>query len=155
MFLNLDPSSGLKLNFPAKYMAEMDLDFDGPSKVPTRQSRFAPKSSKLKPQPETKPKIETLPQFDSAISTNKEELRDHLDENGSVTDKEDVPLEGETTGNDLAEDEEQVTDSDQDEVVREIDVCINPSFDPSTQVDFTRFKKCVVFLLNLHFFSIC
>ncbi|XP_055821289.1 uncharacterized protein LOC129889849 [Solanum dulcamara] len=115
-------------------MAEMDLDFDGPSKVPTRQSRFAPKSSKLKPQPETKPKIETLPQFDSAISTKKEELRDHLDENGAVTGKEGVPLEGETTGNDLAEDEEQVTDSDQDEVVREIDVCINPSFDPSTQL---------------------
>ncbi|KAK4728502.1 hypothetical protein R3W88_021490 [Solanum pinnatisectum] len=112
----------------------MDLDFDGPSKVPTRQSRFAPKSSKLKPQPETKPKIETLPQSDSAISTKKEELTVHLAENGAVTGNDDVPLEGETTGNDLAEDEEQVTDSDHDEVVREIDVCINPSFDPSTQL---------------------
>ncbi|XP_015083435.1 DNA-directed RNA polymerase III subunit RPC5-like isoform X2 [Solanum pennellii] len=112
----------------------MDLDFDGPSKVPTRQSRFAPKSSKLKPQPETKPKIETLPQSDSAISTKKEELTVHLAENGAVTGNDDVPLEGETTGNDLGEDEEQVTDSDHDEVVREIDVCINPSFDPSTQL---------------------
>ncbi|TMW95592.1 hypothetical protein EJD97_008612 [Solanum chilense] len=112
----------------------MDLDFDGPSKVPTRQSRFAPKSSKLKPQPETKPKIETLPQSDSAISTKKEELTVHLAENGAVTGNDDVPLEGETTGNDLGEDEEQVTDSDHDEIVREIDVCINPSFDPSTQL---------------------
>ncbi|KAK6783109.1 hypothetical protein RDI58_020905 [Solanum bulbocastanum] len=112
----------------------MDLDFDGPSKVPTRQSRFAPKSSKLKPQRETKPKLETLPQSDSTISTKKEELTVHLAENGAVTGNDDVPLEGETTGNDLAEDEEQVTDSDHDEVVREIDVCINPSFDPSTQL---------------------
>ncbi|XP_004245771.1 uncharacterized protein [Solanum lycopersicum] len=112
----------------------MDLDFDGPSKVPTRQSRFAPKSSKLKPQPETKPKIETLPQSDSAISTKKEELTVHLAENRAVTGNDDVPLEGETTGNDLGEDEEQVTDSDHDEIVREIDVCINPSFDPSTQL---------------------
>ncbi|XP_006355441.1 DNA-directed RNA polymerase III subunit RPC5-like isoform X1 [Solanum tuberosum] len=112
----------------------MDLDFDGPSKVPTRQSRFAPKSSKLKPQPETKPKIETLPHSDSAILTKKEELSVSLAENGAVTGNDDVPLEGETTGNYLGEDEGQVTDSDHDEVVREIDVCINPSFDPSTQL---------------------
>ncbi|KAL3331117.1 hypothetical protein AABB24_034758 [Solanum stoloniferum] len=112
----------------------MDLDFDGPSKVPTRQSRFAPKSSKLKPQPETKQKLETLPQSDSSISTKKEELTVHLAKNGAVTGNDDVPLEEETTGNDLAEDEEQVTDSDHDEVVREIDVCINPSFDPRTQL---------------------
>ncbi|XP_049361937.1 uncharacterized protein LOC125826627 isoform X1 [Solanum verrucosum] len=112
----------------------MDLDFDGPSKVPTRQSRFAPKSSKLKPQPETKPKIETLPQSDSAILTKEEELSVSLAENGAVTGNDDVPLGGETTENYLGEDEGQVTDSDHDEVVREIDVCINPSFDPSTQL---------------------
>lgn len=123
-------------------MAEMDLDFDGPSKVPTRQSRFAPKSSKLKPQPETKRKIETLPQCDSAISTKKEELSHHLAENGAVTGKEDVTLDDvEITGNDLAEDEELVTDSDQDEVVREMDVYINPSLYSGTQVEFNRFKK--------------
>ncbi|KAL3362055.1 hypothetical protein AABB24_014753 [Solanum stoloniferum] len=112
----------------------MDLDFDGPSKVPTRQSRFAPKSSKLKPQPETKPKIEKLPQSDSAILTKNEELSVSLAENGAVTGNDDVPLGGETTENYLGEDEGRVTDSDHDEVVREIDVCINPSFDPSTQL---------------------
>ncbi|XP_060191240.1 uncharacterized protein LOC132621106 isoform X2 [Lycium barbarum] len=109
-------------------MADMDLDFDGPSKVPTRQARFAPKSSKLKPQIATKPKPETQP---SSISTKKEELgplTDHLTENGAAN----VPLDG---GNDVAE--EQVateTDNDEDEVVREIDVCFTPSFDPTTQL---------------------
>lgn len=119
----------------------MDLDFNGPSKVPSRQARFAPKNSKLKPQPETKPKSETLPSSDSDISTKKEELgslpplRDHIAKNGEATVKDDVPLNGETTGNDLAEEQVAIeTDSDQDEVVREIDVWLSPSFN---QVDFS------------------
>ncbi|XP_004232385.1 uncharacterized protein [Solanum lycopersicum] len=109
----------------------MDLDFDGPSKVPSRQARFAPKNSKLKPQP----KSETLPlKVDSEIPTKKEEfvsqppLRDHIVKNGEAKVEDDVLLNGETTGNDLAE--EQVgmeTDSDQDEVVREVDVWLTPS----------------------------
>ncbi|KAK4346817.1 hypothetical protein RND71_033156 [Anisodus tanguticus] len=113
-------------------MAEMDLDFDGPSKVPTRQARFAPKNAKLKPQP---PKSEILISSDSAISTKKEELSSHIAENGAATGNGDVPLDGEKTGNDVAE--EQVvmeTDNDQDEVVREIDVCFTPSFDSNTQL---------------------
>uniref|UniRef100_A0A0V0HGC6 Putative ovule protein n=1 Tax=Solanum chacoense TaxID=4108 RepID=A0A0V0HGC6_SOLCH len=109
----------------------MDLNFDGPSKVPSRQARFVPKNSKLKPQP----KSETLPlKVDSDISTKKEELvsqtplRDHIAKNGEATVEDDVPLNGETTGNDLAE--EQVTmetDRDRDEVVREVDVWLTPS----------------------------
>ncbi|KAG5623528.1 hypothetical protein H5410_008746 [Solanum commersonii] len=109
----------------------MDLDFDGPSKVPSRQARFVPKNSKLKPQP----KSETLPlKVDSDISTKREELvsqpllRDHIAKNGEAAVEDDVPLNGETTGNDLAE--EQVTmetDSDRDEVVREVDVWLTPS----------------------------
>ncbi|XP_055804364.1 uncharacterized protein LOC129873316 isoform X2 [Solanum dulcamara] len=113
----------------------MDLDFNGPSKVPSRQARFAPKNSKLKPQPEAKPKSETLPSSDSYISTKKEELgsqtslRDHIAKNGEATVKDDVSLNGETTGNDLAEEQVAIeTDSDQDKVVREIDVWLTPSF---------------------------
>ncbi|XP_059294801.1 uncharacterized protein LOC132047838 [Lycium ferocissimum] len=119
-------------------MADMDLDFDGPSKVPTRQARFAPKSSKLKPQIATKPKTETQP---SSISTKKEELgpqpplTDHLTENGAAKGNDDVPLDGEKTGNDVAEEQVAMeTDNDEDEVVREIDVCFTPSFDPTTQL---------------------
>ncbi|CAN4083245.1 unnamed protein product [Withania somnifera] len=113
----------------------MDLDFDGPSKVQSRQSRFAPKNSKLKPQPETKPKIETLPSTESAISTKKEELRNHITENGVPTVKDDVILDGETTENDVTEEQVAIeTDSDQDEIVREIDVWYNPSFGPSSQL---------------------
>ncbi|MCD7463518.1 hypothetical protein HAX54_050776 [Datura stramonium] len=122
-------------------MSELDLDFDGPSKVPSRQARFAPKNSKLKPQPETKPKSEPLRSSDSDISTKKQELssqpplRDHLAESGVKTVKDDVPLEGEFTENDPAEEHVAMeTDSDQDEIVREIDVCFTPSFDPSNQL---------------------
>ncbi|CAN4127636.1 unnamed protein product [Withania somnifera] len=93
----------------------MDLDFDGPSKIPTRQSRFAPKNSKLKPQV----KIETYNN-----STKKEELNDHLPVNGATTVKD----------NDVQLEKEQVIDSDEDEVVREIDLSFNPSFDPDTQL---------------------
>ncbi|XP_059275947.1 uncharacterized protein LOC132030361 isoform X1 [Lycium ferocissimum] len=124
-----------------KKMAEMDLDFDSPSKVPTRQARFAPKFSKLKPQPETKPKSETLPSSDSAVSTKKEELgsqpalTDHLEKNGAATGKDNIPLDQETTGIDVAEEQVAMeTDSDQDEVIREVDVCFTPSFDPITQL---------------------
>ncbi|KAF3677642.1 putative DNA-directed RNA polymerase III subunit RPC5-like isoform X3 [Capsicum annuum] len=132
-------------------MSEMDLDLDGPSKVPTRQSRFAPKNSKLKPQPKT----ETLPPTDSA---KKEELNsqlpltDHITENGAAKVKEDnvatvkednvaifkddAPLDGETTGDDLVE-EQFMTEgdsNDDDEVVREIDVWYTPSFDPVSKL---------------------
>lgn len=135
----------------------MDLDLDGPSKVPTRQSRFAPKNSKLKPQPKT----ETLPPTDSA---KKEELNsqlpltDHITENGAAKVKEDnvatvkednvaifkddAPLDGETTGDDLVE-EQFMTEgdsNDDDEVVREIDVWYTPSFDPVSKVGFDRFN---------------
>lgn len=126
-------------------MAEMDLDFDGPSKASTRPSRFAPKSSKLKPQPQpvTKPKPETpSSSSDPPIPTKKEELvskpsvKDHPAENGAAMGKDDVPLDENTTGDDMAE-EEQIamdTDSVEDEVVREIDVFFTPSSDPNSQV---------------------
>ncbi|XP_009608223.1 uncharacterized protein LOC107827193 [Nicotiana tabacum] len=126
-------------------MAEMDLDFDGPSKASTRPSRFAPKSSKLKPQPQpvTKPKPETpLSSSDPPIPTKKEELfskpsvKDHPAENGAAVGKDDVPLDENTTGDDVSE-EEQVamdTDSVDDEVVREIDVFFTPSSDPNSQL---------------------
>ncbi|CAN4080040.1 unnamed protein product [Withania somnifera] len=57
-------------------MADMDLDFDGPSKVPSSQSRFAPKNSKLKPQPKPNPK-----------------LKHQLEEDGMKTVKDDVLLD--------------------------------------------------------------
>lgn len=117
------------------------MDFNGPSNVPSRQSRFAPKNSKLKSQPETKSKSETPPSSDSAIPNKKEELgahpplTDHIEKNGVATVEDDVPLNGETTGNDLAEEQVAMeTDNDQDEVVREIDVWRTPSL---SEVDFS------------------
>ncbi|KAF3673720.1 putative DNA-directed RNA polymerase III subunit RPC5-like isoform X3 [Capsicum annuum] len=106
-------------------MSEMDIDLEGPTKIPTRQSRFAPKNSKLK-QPQ--PKTETLTQIPKSDSTTKEELTHHLPENGAKT--------GTSSASTCfdQEEEEQVTDSGHDEIVREIDVCFNPSFDPTTQL---------------------
>ncbi|XAR73887.1 hypothetical protein NMG60_11008005 [Bertholletia excelsa] len=127
-------------------MADMDLDdLDGPSKVPSRTSRFAPKNSKLKPQPGVKLKSEPVSTEQQAQEFNsaplkKEEPDSHRMAPDSVPAKseyeskssiavnetEPMEVEGKPEGEDAEDDAETV--------VREIDVFFTPYIDSKTQL---------------------
>lgn len=123
----------------------MDLDdIDAPNQVPTRTSRFAPKSKpKLKPNSQPEPR-ESVPKAEprelgAAIPDKKE------DEEATTAMAEtpapapasasngDVKMEDET----LSEAKEESMEDDgmeEDAVVREIDVFFNPPMDDDTKV---------------------
>ncbi|KAK7309282.1 hypothetical protein RJT34_05867 [Clitoria ternatea] len=124
----------------------MDLDdLEAPSKVPSRVSRFAPKSTKLKPKPKSepppKPEPEPLPsfskpepqEFDVTVKKNEDRAETvsssaHAkpEPNGAV--KMDVEPKSE------AGDDPMDEDRSEDTVVREIDVFFSPSIDANTQL---------------------
>ncbi|PSS30811.1 DNA-directed RNA polymerase III subunit like [Actinidia chinensis var. chinensis] len=111
-------------------MADMDLDeLDGPRQAPTRTSRFAPKNSKLKPQPNLKFKPE--PQEFGSIPPPKKEEFDSQENESAAAVKMDVDgkSEGEETKYDQTEE-----DDDEDRVGREIDVFLTPQIDSNTQL---------------------
>ncbi|KAL7231973.1 hypothetical protein ACSBR2_010067 [Camellia fascicularis] len=131
-------------------MADMDLDdLDGPSQVPSRTTRFAPKNSKLKPQPKLKLKSEPLsspdqnPQdFDSIPLKKKEELDSHppppFDSTTAKTKYADgavkMDFEAKPKCGEVKDDPMEEDDDGRDRVVREIDVFFTPQIDSNTQL---------------------
>ncbi|KAF5961299.1 hypothetical protein HYC85_002508 [Camellia sinensis] len=130
-------------------MADMDLDdLDGPSQVPSRTTRFAPKNSKLKPQPKLKLKSEPLsspdqhPQdFDSIPLKKKEELDSHppppFDSTTAKTEYADgavkMDFEAKPECGEVKDDPMEEDDDGRDRVVREIDVFFTPQIDSNTK----------------------
>lgn len=141
----------------------MDLDdIDGPSQVPSRTSRFAPKSSKLKPKPKSEPISKPEPQESvpkpepqelDATAPNKKEEQEAIAANAnananakaeaSTSDgavKMDIDGKsgggGESKENDAmdVEDGDGGDDGGEDVVVREIDVFFNPAMDDGTKL---------------------
>lgn len=121
----------------------MDLDdLDAPSKVPSRVSRFAPKSSKLKSKPKLEPQ-EPLPKSEAPESLSKPEPPDlnlvtanKKEESSSATNgamKMDVEPKSEAE-DEPKQDDPMDEDSAEDKVVREIDVFFTPSVDAHSQV---------------------
>ncbi|GMP28272.1 hypothetical protein CsSME_00003893 [Camellia sinensis var. sinensis] len=131
-------------------MADMDLDdLDGPSQVPSRTTRFAPKNSKLKPQPKLKLKSEPLsspdqhPQdFDSIPLKKKEDLDSHppppFDSTTAKTEYADgavkMDFEAKPECGEVKDDPMEEDDDGRDRVVREIDVFFTPQIDSNTQL---------------------
>ncbi|KAF7828831.1 DNA-directed RNA polymerase III subunit RPC5 [Senna tora] len=121
----------------------MDLDdLDAPSKVPSRVSRFAPKSSKLKAKPKLEPQ-EPLPKAEAPESLTKPEPQDF--DSLTAKQKEEEPsapngaMKMDVEPKSEAEDESKPDDpmdedSAEDTVVREIDVFFTPSMDANTQL---------------------
>ena len=130
----------------------MDLDdlddLDAPSHAPSRVSRFAPKSSKLKPRPNSEtldspaepPKREGSEAL--AMKTEPQELKaektEILAENGFVKMETEPASVSAATGGPKEEPKEEnasmEVDHGEDTVVREIDVFLNPKIDNDTQV---------------------
>ncbi|TKY70366.1 DNA-directed RNA polymerase III subunit RPC5 [Spatholobus suberectus] len=132
----------------------MDLeDLEAPGKAPSRVSKFAPKSSKLKlkpksepaPKPEPEPEPESQPsiskpepqEFVTTVKKNEDgvETVESTDTKPELNDtvKMDIETKSETEdepGRDDAMDE----DSAEDTVVREIDVFFSPTIDAKTQL---------------------
>lgn len=123
----------------------MDLDdLDAPSQVPSRVSRFAPKSSKLKPKPksesldpvlpkrevdQTAPKAEPQ-EFD--VKKKEEEVEaEPKTENGFVKMEVDSVAEAKE---EPKENDSMEVETEEDVVVREIDVFFNPKINENTQV---------------------
>lgn len=132
----------------------MDLDeLDGPSQGPSRSSRFAPKNSKFKPKPKTKP---LKPQFgtSSVLPSTKEEsaelliaavdagntIKIEMDSSCTAASNRDdilmmdtgLKTEGNQPEQDLMEEDHK---KDEDPVVREIDVFFTPSLDSDSLVN--------------------
>jgi DNA-directed RNA polymerase-3 subunit RPC5 len=120
----------------------MDLDdMDAPGHVPSRISRFAPKSFKPKPKPKPEPSLKPEPQepvpkpepleVDAATTTKKEEeeaigakAEASLASNGAVKTEAEAKVESK---------DDDPMDED-DVVVREIDVFFNSPMDDDTKV---------------------
>ncbi|KAF5736057.1 SIN-like family protein putative isoform 1 [Tripterygium wilfordii] len=135
----------------------MDLDDDlgAPSQVPSRTSRFAPKSSRFKPKPKTesasaaepqesKPKLEPQQQ-DVPVSRKEEEAQNSEPpvivtpktepsaSNGSLKMEIDSKAEVEAEMNNVPIDENG-QEVEEDMVVREIDVYFTPSLDENSKL---------------------
>lgn len=130
-------------------MADMDLDdLDGTSQVPSRTTRFAPKNSKLKPQPKLKLKSEPLSspgqhlQDVDSIPLKKEELDSHpplpFDSTTAKTEYADgavkMDFEAKPECGEVKDDPMEEDDDGRDRVVREIDVFFTPQIDSNTQL---------------------
>lgn len=154
----------------------MDLDdLDEPSQVPSRTSRFAPKTSKFKPkpksevvpkpepqQPPTKPEPEPpaskpepeLVEPDAATGEKKEEgeeveVKPKVESSlPNGVDKMDVETKSEAEEETMVDDpmEEDVSE---DMVVREIDVLFTPSADINSKVSI----PCICTVISVPFVS--
>ncbi|XP_011099592.1 DNA-directed RNA polymerase III subunit RPC5 [Sesamum indicum] len=125
-------------------MADMDLDelLDGPSQVPNRPSRFAPKGSKFKPRPKTEPSqlpppaasdtVEGLPVPKKEEPGIKPDIKPEFANDGNDMDVEVKPEVKEEEGDDLMETEAEAEPDDA--IVREIDVYFTPSIDSNTRL---------------------
>lgn len=128
----------------------MDLDdLEAPGKAPSRVSKFAPKSSKLKPKPKSEPfpKPEPEPQqsiskpepqeFDTTVKNNEDGVgtvsATHAKAECDSTVKIDVELKSEAK-DESGRDDPMDEDIAEDTVVREIDVFFSPSIDTETQL---------------------
>ncbi|CAI9110734.1 OLC1v1010808C1 [Oldenlandia corymbosa var. corymbosa] len=138
----------------------MDLDDLESAKVPTRPTRFAPKGSKLKPKTEPVSssssstvdlskkednldcKPETLTSSSNAFVSKTELKVSDIVEDGvpididAKRDGSELPKD-EPMGMEVEEEEEKGEEEEkegEDEVVREIDVYLNPSIDPNTKL---------------------
>lgn len=123
----------------------MDLDdLDAPSQVPSRVSRFAPKSSKLKPKPKSESLDPVLPkrevdqtapksepqEFD--VKKKEEEVEaEPKTENGFVKMEVDSVAEAKE---EPKENDSMEVETEEDVVVREIDVFFNPKINENTQL---------------------
>ncbi|KAI3946125.1 hypothetical protein MKX01_024881 [Papaver californicum] len=127
----------------------MDMDLDDleltnePNRVTTssRPSRFAPKSSKLKPIPKSEPVIVPEPEKTLILPKKQEDVipiphkNEAKNEQGGL--KQDEELKEEVESKELVESMEvdNKEENDEDEVVREIDVFFKPSpIDADTQL---------------------
>lgn len=136
-------------------------DLDGPSRVPSRTSRFAPKNAKLKPKSEPQqlnsfpasapppppPKKEEVCTIHDCETTNHDDYAVKMDveaksEEGQET-KDETMAE---VGNDDDDDD------DADRVVREIDVFFTPQIDPSTQVMQTPKISCSYICIHAYLY---
>lgn len=151
----------------------MDLDgLDERSQVPSRTSRFAPKSSKFKPKPKSevvpKPepqqpptKLEPQPPVskpevvepDAQIGEKKEdgeevEVKPKVESslpNGVA--KMDVETKSEVEEDTMVDDDPMEEDASEDMVVREIDVLFTPSVDSNSKVSLRCL--CISYLVPL------
>ncbi|CAA0817293.1 SIN-like family protein [Striga hermonthica] len=128
-------------------MADMDLDDldDGPSKAPSRPSRFAPKGSKFKPKPKTEPSQSLLPSAsesgESLPAPKKEELAVKPETKpGHTNDVVEMDFDVKPAVKDQEEGDSmelpaaEAENGAEDEVVREIDVYFAPSVDSKTRL---------------------
>ncbi|GFP84447.1 DNA-directed RNA polymerase iii subunit rpc5 [Phtheirospermum japonicum] len=124
----------------------MDLDelSGGPSKAPSRPSRFAPKGSKFKPKPKTEQSGSQPPpasgSVESVTEPKKEELvtepetKPEYANDAIDMDVEEKPgVKEEEDKDDLMETEATETELE-DEIVREVDVYFTPSVDARTRL---------------------
>ncbi|XP_028775635.1 DNA-directed RNA polymerase III subunit RPC5 [Neltuma alba] len=121
----------------------MDLDdLDAPTKLPSRVSRFAPKSSKLKLKPKLEPQ-ESAPKTEAPESWSKPEPREFDSVNAKTKEEESsapngaikMDVDPKSEGDDKPEQDEPMDeDSAEDTVVREIDVFFTPSIATDTQL---------------------
>lgn len=143
-----------------------DLDKATPSQVPSRVSRFLPKSSKLVPKPEPPPekaepqqpkKPKTEDNFQQTTSVNLTPKTEPSVSNGDVKLESKPVPEPETEPRkeepvDLNMDELHLLD-DEDMIVREIDVFFTPSIDADSKVfcwlSFV-FEYGIIIVLFLH-----
>lgn len=121
----------------------MDLeDLDAPNKVPSRVSRFAPKSSKLILKPKLEPQ-ESAPKTEAPESSSKAEPLEFNSVSAKTKEGEssipngamkmDVDPKPEAD-DEQKQDDHMDEDSAEDTVVREIDVFFTPSIAADTQV---------------------
>ncbi|CAB4318004.1 unnamed protein product [Prunus armeniaca] len=128
----------------------MDLDdFDKPSQVAARPSRFVPRSSKAKPKPKSEsvvkqepPKPVPEPESEKAeLKPKPEELDALIAEKKEEEGTDGAPKNEESNGGLKMETDEEPKDDDpmeeddvEDTVVREIDVFFNPHIDDNSQL---------------------
>ncbi|RDX77086.1 hypothetical protein CR513_42848, partial [Mucuna pruriens] len=119
----------------------MDLDdLEVPGKVPSRVSKFAPKSSKLKPKPKSEPQPSISKPEPQELVTTVKKNEDGGETVASIytkpelidTVKMDVEPKSEAE-DESRRDDPMDEDSAEDTVVREIDVFFSPSIDAETQ----------------------
>jgi len=152
----------------------MDLDDleEAPVKATSRVSKFAPKSSKLKPKPKAEPGPKTEPQPQPEPSISKPESQEFVatvkkNEDGVETvspihikpefnSNVQMETEPKSEPEDKAEsgrDDPMDEDTPEDTVVREIDVFFTPSIDAETKVRVSRTpllaRFCIFFIIIL------
>eukprot|EP00257_Ricinus_communis_P019446 XP_015578439.1 DNA-directed RNA polymerase III subunit RPC5 [Ricinus communis] len=130
-------------------------DLDKPSQVPSRPSKYAPKSAKFKPQPKTKPNPKPDPQLPSSNSELQEPQNAPLSKKNEDDEEEEIKPKiistpkneawlsnngavkmeiDDSMDEDKREEGENEEEEEEDMIVREIDVFFTPSIDSATQL---------------------